>query len=212
MYGSITGQQSLYVRAPIARSLVQCFGLNLVLDGSDHRLVDQVGLQVEKCNGFRVELQRRLQLVEFLVRTWKCDEITNDRDALRSLDATQVQLEVDQACDVFKRFNNQLEDGQERLQEHYLPAETGLVDLELKDFSEALMEREISLILDYFGGQQSRGSLIPRRLERLFSTSSTGHTARQKELLEAFQAHMVAQILWDFEEDPWETLGDLVGL
>lgn len=75
-------------------------------------------------------------------------------------------------------------------------------------FLESLrMEREISLILDYFGGrEQSRSSLIPRRLERLFSTSSgTDHVAqRQKELLEAFQAHLVAQILWDFEEDPWE--------
>lgn len=82
------------------------------------------------------------------------------------LSPRQLQLEVDQACDVFKRFNHQLEDGQETFnwllhfrhkasclvipllqhfaqvvkQKHgrYLPTSEGadLEDLELQHFSE----------------------------------------------------------------------------
>ncbi len=38
---------------------------------------------MEKCDLLRVELQRQLQLIEWLLREWKFDEIKTDRDALR---------------------------------------------------------------------------------------------------------------------------------
>jgi hypothetical protein len=50
------------------------------------RLSEHVLSVVERVEQqLRPELQRHLQLIEWLVREWKFDEVTEDRDGLRNL-------------------------------------------------------------------------------------------------------------------------------
>lgn len=58
---------------------------------------------------------------------------------------------------------------------------------------ESKMEMEISLLLNYFGGQDSKDLALP---------------PAQQELMDAFHAHMVAGILWDFDTEERNTCND----
>ena len=56
------------------------------------RCVDQIAREAEKSDGLRLELQRQLQLLEWLVHEWHFDEIADARDQLKKQMASFEEL------------------------------------------------------------------------------------------------------------------------
>ena len=63
------------------------------------------------------------------------------------------------------------------------------------------MDMEIALLLNLFSDDTAPRGHLRGRLERWLGRSGSSEKVRQKQLTEAFWAHLVAQILWEFDED-----------
>ena len=126
------------------------------------RFIDEIREQLQTSEDLRLELQRRLQLLEWLVETYKFDEIACDRDRLkqqmaRSEDRTLLELQrlVQNACDVFKGFNQRQETFD--FLQHFMRAGSALVNPLLKHFAflfaseHGLTEEEARLEFEDFG-------------------------------------------------------------
>ena len=126
------------------------------------RFIDEIREQWQTSEDLRLELQRRLQLLEWLVETYKFDEIASDRDRLkqqmaRSEDRTLLELQrlVQNACDVFKGFNQRQETF--HFLQYFMRAGSALVNPLLKHFAfkfaseHGLTEEEAKLGFEDFG-------------------------------------------------------------
>ena len=126
------------------------------------RFIDEIREQWQTSEDLRLELQRRLQLLEWLVETYKFDEIASDRDRLkqqmaRSEDRTLLELQhlVQNACDVFKGFNQRQETFD--FLQHFMRAGSALVNPLLQHFAflfaseSGLTEEEARLEFEDFG-------------------------------------------------------------
>ena len=119
------------------------------------RFVEEVAELAQKLEDLRLELQRQLQLLEWLVDTYQFQELERDRNRLKqqmakSDDRTLVELQslVQATCDVFKGFS-QSDNGQETIDflQHFMRAGSALVNPLLQHFAQVFADAQGQMVV-----------------------------------------------------------------